>query len=114
MHDQFHTERAFVTCISGKIAVTEDAGKIWRHISLPERISDGGRCSIKTHPSLKNFFLLHCTVLHGDFKLDFHSNKRTDSPFFMEITAYASDDGGVSFRRLRAPVDHYEATSNAT
>ncbi|AQZ13986.1 hypothetical protein BZL39_F06240 [Zygosaccharomyces parabailii] len=62
--DRFHTERAFVTCISGKIAVTEDAGKSWRDISLPEKISDGSRCSIETHSSRKNLLLLHCILFY--------------------------------------------------
>lgn len=112
MLDQFHTERAFVTCISGGFAVTEDAGKSWRHIPLPEKMSDGRQCSIETHPSRKNLLLLHCTVLHGDFKLGFYSNKRTDTPSFMEVIAYASDDGGASFKRLATPVDECNATSD--
>ncbi|CAR26033.1 ZYRO0B00176p [Zygosaccharomyces rouxii] len=108
--DQFHKERAFVTTKSGGIHVTEDQGRNWKQISLPEEIEDKERCSLQTHPFNTNFLLLHCSIMHGNFQLGTNSKKRPDSSSFMERIAYASDDAGKSFRRIGEPVHEYEAT----
>ena len=47
--DQFHKERAFVTTKSGGIHVTEDQGRNWKQISLPEEIEDKERCLSLIH-----------------------------------------------------------------
>ncbi|GAV55376.1 hypothetical protein ZYGR_0AT00110, partial [Zygosaccharomyces rouxii] len=78
--------------------VTEDQGRSWKLLSLPEEIEDKKPCYLQTHPFNRNFLLLHCGI----------TRESQDSPSFKEDVAYASDDAGKSFRRIVAPADEGE------
>lgn len=96
--DEFHKDRAFVTRKPGGMRVTEDQGRSWKLLSLPEEIEDKKPCYLQTHPFNRNFLLLHCGI----------TRESQDSPSFKEDVAYASDDAGKSFRRIVAPADEGE------
>ncbi|CAR29083.1 ZYRO0F18722p [Zygosaccharomyces rouxii] len=102
--DKFHKERAFVTTSSGKIYMTEDQGRSWKQLSLPQDEID---CFSDTHPFNTNLLLLHC-----DSRLENNPETTPDSSSFQERIAYASDDAGKSFRRISAPFEEYEATQD--
>ncbi|KAH9198446.1 hypothetical protein LQ764DRAFT_227650 [Zygosaccharomyces rouxii] len=110
--DEFYKERAFVTTTSGEIHMTEDQGRSWKQLSLPQEIEDKKYCSLHTHPFNTNLLLLQCMIIHGGSSVDQNSSRSLDLPNFMEDIAYASDDAGKSFRRIAAPVEEYEATTD--
>ncbi|KAH9198033.1 hypothetical protein LQ764DRAFT_227850 [Zygosaccharomyces rouxii] len=110
--DEFYKERAFVTTTSGEIHMTEDQGRSWKQLSLPQEIEDEKDCVLDTHPFNTNLLLLHCIIIPGNFELEHSPETIPDSSSFMEDIAYASADAGKSFRRISAPFEEYEATQD--
>ncbi|CAR27509.1 ZYRO0C18612p [Zygosaccharomyces rouxii] len=100
--DEFHKERAFVTTSSGKVHMTEDQGRSWKQLSLPQETEGQSDCFFDTHPFNTNLLLLRCGI----------TRESQDSHYFREDVAYASDDAGKSFRRISAPFEEYEATQD--
>lgn len=109
--DQFYKERAFATKASGKKKkkITEDKGRNWGQISVPEEFYNEGMRFIKTHPSNRHLLLLECEIIREN-SLD--SGQGTNTPVFLEAVAYISNDSGESFRPIVAPIDGLNTTQN--
>lgn len=99
---------------SGKVYVTEDQGKSWDQIFLPiereKKINKDSSCYFKAHPSDKNLVLLHCNIIHEEFRWRLYPSMGKYSHVFTEAIVYVSDNSGKSFKRISAPVKKLKVT----
>ncbi|GAV53273.1 hypothetical protein ZYGR_0AI05570 [Zygosaccharomyces rouxii] len=97
--------RAVAIDEEGQFYLTEDQGKQWKRLQLPTEAKDELFCELDTHPFEKDYFLARCTKCPDMDFLTETINMRKRSMFMppCQISSYASNNGGKSFKKIESP-----------